>query len=104
MDVALDLRADSPTFGQAHVETLSAENQRQMWIPAGFGHGFLALEDDSLVLYKCTARWRAEGEAGIWPLDPDLGIQWPLFVDDILLSEKDAKAQTFKAYAAAPIF
>ena len=104
LDVAVDLRRNAPTFGHAEVIELSGENRRQVWIPPGFAHGFLSLADDSLVLYKCTAYWSPSGESGIWPLDPELNITWPLSADELLLSAKDANAQTLAAYAANPVF
>jgi len=104
LDVAVDLRRSSPTFGQAQTVELSADNQRQIWIPPGFAHGFLSLMENSLVLYKCTAHWSASGENGLWPLDPALNIKWPYFADDIILSPKDANAQTLADYEANPVF
>lgn len=104
LDVAVDLRRSSPTLGQAEAIELSAENRLQIWIPPGFAHGFLSLSDESLVLYKCTARWSAAGESGLWPLDPELSINWPFFADDITLSPKDAEAKTLADYLADPVF
>ena len=104
LDVAVDLRRTSPTFGQTEGVELSADNQQQLWIPAGFGHGFLSLTDNSLVLYKCTARWSASGESGLHPLDPELKIEWPCPVEEILLSTKDAEAQNLADYRANPAF
>lgn len=87
-DVAVDLRAGSPTFLQWHAERLSAGNGRALLIPQGFAHGFQALCDDVQMLYCHTAPHRPEAEAGLHPLDPRLGIAWPLAVTD--LSPRDA--------------
>jgi len=96
-DVAVDVRVDSPSFGQYIACELSAENHRQLWIPAGFAHGFLVLSDSADFLYKTTAYWMPEHERSILWNDPAIGIQWPL---DRLsgkqptLAAKDASAQT----------
>ena len=89
-DVAVDLREGSPTFGQWVGETLSAENRRGLWIPAGFAHGFLALEDETQVLYKCTNFYTPEAERSLHYADPAIGIDWPAKAEHI--SEKDADA------------
>jgi dTDP-4-dehydrorhamnose 3,5-epimerase len=94
-DVAVDIRKDSPTFGQWVGEVLSAENKRQMWIPPGFAHGFLVLSDSAEFLYKTTDYWAPELERGILWNDPDLAIVWPL-VGDPMLSTKDAQSSLLK--------
>lgn len=86
-DVAVDLRRGSPTLGQWHGETLSADNARAMLIPKGFAHGFQTLEDDCELIYFHTAGYDAEHEGGVSPLDPVLGIAWPLPV--LHMSERD---------------
>lgn len=88
-DVALDLRAGSPTFLQWHAEELAADHGRMLVIPEGFAHGFQALEPDSELLYLHSARYAPEAEAGLWCEDPLLGIAWPLSVTD--LSERDRR-------------
>jgi dTDP-4-dehydrorhamnose 3,5-epimerase len=77
-DVAVDLRRDSPTFARWHATKLSADDHRQIWIPRGFAHGFLALTETALVSYKCSAHYDPrDGRAIRWD-DPDLAIAWPL--------------------------
>jgi len=86
-DVAVDLRRSSETFGQWIGATLSAENGHQMWIPAGFGHGYLVLSDAADVAYKVTAGYAPASDAGIRWNDPTINIPWPAV--DPVLSEKD---------------
>lgn len=88
-DVAVDIRRKSKTFGQWVGEELSEENGRQMWIPAGFAHGFCVLSDVADFVYKCSEVYDAGGDAGIAWNDPTLGITWPTTTP--LLSPKDAK-------------
>ena len=92
-DVAVDLRPDSPTFGQWEGVHLSADNFRQYWIPPGFAHGFCVLSDIAVVEYKCTDVYDGAGEAGLLWNDPDLGIDWP--VSDPILSPKDQRQKRF---------
>ena len=75
-DVVVDLRADSPTRGQWHGCELSVSNGLQLWVPSGFAHGFLALEDQSVVEYRCTTMYSPESEGSIRWDDPDIGIDW----------------------------
>lgn len=89
-DVAVDIRASSPTFGRWVGEILTAENKRQLWIPPGFAHGFLALEDGTEFLYKTTALYDKASEGAIRWDDPAIGIDWP--IRDVLLAPKDATA------------
>ncbi len=90
-DVAVDLRPGSPSFGKWAGVELSAANHRQFWIPGGFAHGFLALEDNTQFLYKTTDFWHAASERSLKWDDPALGIDWPVTVTPIL-SGKDAAA------------
>ena len=93
-DVAVDIRQDSPTFGQWVGVELTGENHRQFWIPAGFAHGFIALEDNTQFLYKTTDYYAKECERAIIWNDPTLAIDWPLNqVDKVLVSDKDQVAQ-----------
>jgi len=90
-DVAVDLRRSSPTFGRWVGETLSAENKKQLWVPAGFAHGFLVLSDDAEFVYKATDYYHPEAERGIRWNDPAIGIAWPRSSQP-LLSPKDQSA------------
>lgn len=101
-DVAVDIRQGSATFGRWAGVTLSATNHRQMWIPAGFAHGFLALEDDTHFLYKTTDYYARDCERAIAWNDPAIGIDWPNLGSAPKLADKDAAAllladaETFK--------
>lgn len=95
-DVAVDLRAGSPTYGRWHGVELSAENKRQFYVPAGFAHGFLTLEDDTEFLYKCTDYYHPEFDGGVRWNDPQIGVDWRLAEygfdpsgEGLLLSAKD---------------
>lgn len=95
-DVAVDLRRGSPTFGRWVGETLSAENKRQLWIPEGFGHGFLVVSDGAEFLYKTTDYWHPEDERCIRWDDPELGITWPLQGATPVVSAKDARGTSLR--------
>lgn len=96
LDVAVDLRSDSPTFGR-HVSTiLSEENGAQLLVPEGFGHGFLTLEDDCHVQYKVSAFYVPEADAGIQWNDAVLGIDWGIEADRVFLSDKDRSLPLLK--------
>lgn len=88
-DVAVDIRRHSPTFGRWVGETLSAENRVMLYIPAGFAHGFCALENDTEVHYKTTAIYSPQHDAGLFWDDPEIGVRWPDIDGVYLLSEKD---------------
>lgn len=90
-DVAVDLRPDSSTYGKWYAVELSEENSLMFWIPVGFAHGFVALEDDTEIQYKCTAEYYAQSDAGIRWDDPDLAIAWPDIGIPYTISEKDKK-------------
>ena len=99
-DVAVDIRQHSPTFGQWYGAELSAENMRQMWIPAGFAHGFVVTSEYAEFLYKTTDYWAPEHERAILWNDPAIGIGWPLEVTPTL----SAKDQAALPLAAAEVF
>jgi dTDP-4-dehydrorhamnose 3,5-epimerase len=88
-DVAVDLRSTSPSFGQWHGVELSAANKRMFWVPPGFAHGFVALEDGTDFLYKCTAFYEPAHEHSLLWNDPAVGIGWPLEGIEPQLSGKD---------------
>ena len=95
-DVAVDIRKGSPTFGRHVSVTLSAENRRQFYIPRGFAHGFIVLEDDTLFSYKCDRVYCPSSERGMLFSDPALGIEWPDLGVELKLSEKDAEHPLLK--------
>jgi dTDP-4-dehydrorhamnose 3,5-epimerase len=107
-DVAVDLRRSSPTFGQWVGAELNAENQQQLWVPVGFGHGFLTLSEAAEVLYKASGFWSKTCERSLLWNDPELAIAWPLDRlngSEPLLAEKDAAAPTLaEAVAAGEVF
>lgn len=96
LDVAVDLRVGSPTFGQHHAALLTGENKWQFYVPPGFAHGFMALEDDTVFHYLCTASYHPDSEQALLWNDPDLGIEWGM--KDPKVSPKDASAQSFAGF------
>ena len=96
LDVAVDLRKDSLTFGKHVSAILSEENKTQLFIPRGFAHGFLVLEDDTIFSYKCDNFYNKESEAGIIYNDKDLNIDWKFSENELILSEKDMSLPSFK--------
>jgi dTDP-4-dehydrorhamnose 3,5-epimerase len=94
IDVAVDIRKKSATYGKYIRVELNEVNKLMFWIPAGFAHGFITLENDTLFLYKCTATYNKAAESGIIWNDADLGIDWG--IADPLVSEKDLELQDFK--------
>ena len=91
LDVAVDLRKSSPTFGQHVMVELSDENKRQFFIPRGFAHGFLVLSEEAVFTYKVDNVYAPQAEAGVRWNDPALGIEWPIDPNDVLTSEKDLR-------------
>lgn len=100
LDVAVDLRKDSKTFGQHFSLVLSGENHKQLWIPPGFVHGFLTLEDETIFTYKVTNYYDKNSEIGIIWNDPELNIDWGTEVapEDFVFSEKDLALPLFKNF------
>lgn len=96
IDVAVDIRKSSKTFGKHVMVELSEENKRQFFIPRGFAHGFLVLSDEAIFTYKVDNPYAPETETGIRWNDPDLGIEWPIDPEKVLTSEKDLVQPFFK--------
>lgn len=98
LDVAVDIRKNSPTYGCYEKVILSESNKRQFWIPEGFAHGFLTLEDNTIFNYKCTNYYSPENEGSVLWNDADLDINWG--VTDPILSEKDRVSEIFTKFAS----
>lgn len=96
LDVAVDLRKGSPTFGKAYSFELSAGDKKQLLIPKGFAHGYSVLSDTAEVCYKCDVFYHKESEAGILLNDADLNIDWQVPMDKAIISEKDKQHPSFK--------
>ena len=95
-DVAVDLREDSPTFGQWFGVELTPENKRQLYVPRGFGHGFSVLSETAIFSYKCDNFYNKESEGSVIWNDSDINIDWKLPIEDVILSEKDTQSPSFK--------
>ncbi len=102
IDVAVDLRSGSPTFGKFVKEVLSDANNRLLYIPEGFGHAFLSLSDRTDVMYKCTGLYSPSSEGTVLWNDPQLGIDWGL--EDPIVSDKDRSGKTLEQYLEKPAF
>jgi len=108
LDIGVDLRSESPTFGKWEKVLLTAENKRMFYLPSGFAHGFLTLEDDTEFQYKCTDYYAPEFDSGILWNDPELNIDWELekynlSMEEIILSDKDKKQQTLQDFISKGI-
>ncbi|AXG68958.1 dTDP-4-dehydrorhamnose 3,5-epimerase [Kordia sp. SMS9] len=97
LDVAVDIRPDSKTYGQHFSIILNAENNKQLFVPRGFAHGFAVLEDDTIFAYKCDNFYNKEAESGIIYNDPDIAIDWKLSEEEIMLSDKDKLLPNLKS-------
>lgn len=98
LDIAVDIRAGSPTYGQHYSIELSGENQTMFYVPPGFLHGFLTLEDNTSFLYKVTNLYNKASEIGVKWNDPDLGIDWEAAESEVILSEKDQLLPAFSDF------
>ncbi|WP_037324910.1 dTDP-4-dehydrorhamnose 3,5-epimerase [Salinimicrobium terrae] len=94
LDVVVDLRPHSPTYKKSYKAILSDENHHQLFVPAGFAHGFLTLSDKSVFAYKCDQYFHKEADAGVYFNDPEFGIDWEFPEEQLILSEKDANLPT----------
>lgn len=100
LDVAVDIRKESPTYGQHVAVELTEDNHRQIFIPKGFAHGFAVLSDIAVFQYKCDEFYHPESEGGISLLDSELGIDWKISTDKAILSPKDTKHPLFKDFVS----
>ena len=96
LDVAVDIRPDSPTYGQYEAVILSAEKQNQFFVPKGFAHGFLVLSETATFFYKCDNFYNKESEGGIMYNDPNINIDWQFELDKLIISEKDKVQPSFE--------
>lgn len=96
IDVVVDIRKNSKSFGEYFKIRLSGDNKKMLFVPGGLAHGFLALKDNTVFLYKCDQYYNKEAEGGIIYDDPDLGINWEFPKDQLILSEKDKELPLFK--------
>jgi len=104
IDIIVDIRRKSPNFGKVYKFSLSAQNINQLWVPPGFAHGFVSLEGNTHVQYKCTQVYNPDGEGGINPFDPTLNIDWGVTRSDALCSQRDLNSQSFSQYILNPKF
>lgn len=100
-DVVVDIRVDSPTYGRWDATVLDDVDRRSVYLSEGLAHGFLALQDDSTVMYLCSTPYSPQREHAIAATDPAIGIEWPLPVADVVLSERDAAAPSLEQARAA---
>lgn len=104
LDVAVDVRGGSPTFGKFVSTELSADSARHIYIPEGFAHGFLTLEDDVTVMYKVSSYYSPQHDGGIRWNDPDIAVPWPLGNADVILSDKDRKLPLLKEFSSPFVY
>lgn len=98
IDVAVDIRKDSPTYGEHVSVELTGENHRMLWVPAGFLHGFVTLDDNTIFTYKVTSLYNKAAEIGVMWNDADLNINWGINASEIILSEKDQELPRFRNF------
>ena len=98
LDVAVDIRPNSATYGQYEAVVLSAENQKQFFVPRGFAHGFLVLSETATFFYKCDNYYHKLSEEGVHPLDKTIGINWQIPEEKMILSQKDKELQSFENF------
>jgi dTDP-4-dehydrorhamnose 3,5-epimerase len=96
LDIAVDLRKTSPTYGQYYSVKLSADNNQQFFIPRGFAHGFIVLSDTATFQYKCDNYYDKESEGGLHYADPDMNIDWQMPADELIVSDKDVELPFLK--------
>ncbi len=96
LDVAVDLRSGSPTYGKYHAVELTEDNHLQLFIPRGFAHGFCVLSEEAVFQYKCDGYYAPQSEGSVLWNDPDIGIDWGIPAEDAILSGKDAKSPLLK--------
>jgi dTDP-4-dehydrorhamnose 3,5-epimerase len=99
LDIVVDLRSGSETFGKYFKQKLSSVNRKSIFIPKGMAHGFLALSDNAIFSYKCDSKYNVQSESGILYNDPNLNIDWELPINELILSEKDLKLPMLKDLA-----
>lgn len=106
IDIILDIRVKSKTFGQINTYLLDDENNNQLWVPAGFAHAFISLSTESHVQYKCTELYNKHGESGISPLDPEIKPYFLKYIseDKMIISDKDRDAKNIREYVKDPKF
>lgn len=104
LDVVLDIRAKSPTFGKTYSIVLSSDNKKQIFVPKGFAHGFSVLSETAVISYKCDQFYNKQSEAGIRFNDPELNIDWQIPAEKILISEKDEQLPAFNSTMTDFIF
>ena len=102
-DVIVDLRVGSPTFNHWYAEELSSENHMSFYIPGGFAHGFLSLQEGTIVLYQCDGRYDKENDTGILYNDADIGIDWPIDLKQSIHSDRDLKLMSMQEYLKNPM-
>lgn len=103
LDVVLDIRRDSPSFGKHASVLLTAENKRQLFVPEGFAHGFAVLSETAVFSYKCADFYAPQYEASIFCCDPSLGIDWGMAAGEMILSEKDRRGMSFAEFCGSGI-